>query len=88
MSGTTSTTVQAQSLEDDKLRKLVSEGKHVLLVEPGNSTQMAESIAKVFAEPDNTQRRVEQGKILVRTRFSPSARVEALAEVYKKLPGF
>jgi glycosyltransferase involved in cell wall biosynthesis len=65
--------------------EMVEDGKHALLVRHGNTRQMATSIARIFTEPDVAQNLVRNGKILVRTKFSPEERARTLSELYEKI---
>jgi glycosyltransferase involved in cell wall biosynthesis len=65
--------------------EMVRDGEHALLVPHGDPKQMANSIARIFAETDVTRSLVENGRKLVQTRFSPAERVRTLSGVYRHI---
>ena len=65
--------------------EMVRDGEHALLVPHGDPRQMANSIARIFAETDVARSLVENGRKLVQTRFSPAERVRTLAEMYQHI---
>ena len=65
--------------------EMVRDGEHALLVPHGDPKQMANSIARIFAETDVARSLVENGRKLVQTRFSPAERVRTLAEMYRHI---
>ena len=65
--------------------EMVRDGEHALLVPHGDPKQMANSIARIFAETDVARSLVENGRKLVQTRFSPAERVRTLAGMYRHI---
>lgn len=65
--------------------EMVRDGEHALLVPHGDPKQMANSIARIFAETDVTRSLVENGRKLVQTRFSPAERVRTLSGMYRHI---
>ena len=65
--------------------EMVRNGEHALLVPHGDPKQMANSIARIFAETDVARSLIENGRKLVQTRFSPAERVRTLAGMYRHI---
>ena len=65
--------------------EMVRNGEHALLVPHGDPKQMANSIARIFAETEVARSLAENGRKLVQTRFSPAERVRTLAEMYQHI---
>jgi glycosyltransferase involved in cell wall biosynthesis len=65
--------------------EMVNHGEHALLVQHGNRRQMADSIARILAERDVAQSLVENGKMLVHTKFSTASRARTLSDMYKEI---
>jgi glycosyltransferase involved in cell wall biosynthesis len=63
--------------------EMVKHGEHALLVQHGNTSQMADCIARILTEKDMAQSLVENGKILVREKFSPAGRARTLSDMYE-----
>jgi glycosyltransferase involved in cell wall biosynthesis len=65
--------------------EMVKDGEHALLVQHGNTRQMAEAIDKLLGTKGLAQRLVEHGKTLIRTTFSPAERARTLSEMYRNI---
>jgi glycosyltransferase involved in cell wall biosynthesis len=63
--------------------EMVKHGEHALLVQHGNTSQMADCIARILAEKDVAQSLVENGKMLVQEKFSPAGRARTLSDMYE-----
>jgi glycosyltransferase involved in cell wall biosynthesis len=63
--------------------EMVRDGEHALLVQDGNNKEMANAIARILSDSALAQRLIENGKFLVRTKFSPIERARTLSEMYQ-----
>jgi glycosyltransferase involved in cell wall biosynthesis len=65
--------------------ELISDGKHGLLVPPGNAPALAAAIAKLLRQPEVAQRLGAAARRRARERYSRAAMVQRFEEFYTRL---